>query len=629
MARCAAGALALGATVATAPLTTVTVRAATPQAIQAAVYRGTGTFAGQGSSTFVDSIHDATAGDAGNARSAQGGSGSGTPDPAGRPVATTGNFTGFAGLTHRDQRLAGTGIYTNTQFTLEPPDQALCVGNGYVLEGVNTAFRVYDTHGNPLTSPVAYTQFFGVQPEINRVTGVVGDFVSDPKCNFDVATQRWFMTMLQIDPPGLCQFGPPLPAVVPCPGSRAHTFISVSQTSNPTGAWKLFAIDATDDGLNGTPNNSNTLVTCPCFGDQPLLGVNADAVFISTNEYGTPTLANTDPGNPEIGGQLYAISKWKLEHAPGGTLPVVHINAGATPMPAHDCCAPFDSIQPATTPTGKGQPDGVEYFLSSFTNNPAISHAINVWALTGTESINRAHPELDLQRTKVGSESYAYDMPFGIPGLGSLAVDQKDGPRPLGTLLGAPVPQVNANDVRMQQVEYADGKLWGALNTAVKAGPTGAARSAAAYFIVEPRLEDGELSAEMAHQGYVSVAGNSTLFPSIAVNNDGNGAMAFSVIGLGYFPSSAYVRMTSDGARGKVVIAGAGTAPDDGFTGYAAYTGGTVGRWGDYSAAVATPNGSIWMASEYISNALRTQLANWDTFVYHIASSDGGGGGDN
>ena len=39
-----------------------------------------------------------------------------------------------------------------------------------------------------------------------------------------------------------------------------------------------------------------------------------------------------------------------------------------------------------------------------------------------------------------------------------------------------------------------------------------------------------------------------------------------------------------------------GQAPDDGFTAYKPYGGNGVGRWGDYSAAVADGNGNIWMA---------------------------------
>src|SRR5262245_9748429 len=40
---------------------------------------------------------------------------------------------GFSGLTHVDQRTASGG----NQFSSEPPDQALAVGNGFVLEAVN------------------------------------------------------------------------------------------------------------------------------------------------------------------------------------------------------------------------------------------------------------------------------------------------------------------------------------------------------------------------------------------------------------------------------------------------------------------------------------------------------------
>ena len=64
------------------------------------------------------------------------------PKPAGNAVTTANSgFFGFDGITHFDQRFAGTGIYTNTQFSLEPPDQGLAVGNGFVLEVVNNALE--------------------------------------------------------------------------------------------------------------------------------------------------------------------------------------------------------------------------------------------------------------------------------------------------------------------------------------------------------------------------------------------------------------------------------------------------------------------------------------------------------
>ena len=50
---------------------------------------------------------------------------------------------GFEGLNLYQQRYARGG----NQFTVEPPDQGLCVGNGYVLEAVNDVLNVYNTTG--------------------------------------------------------------------------------------------------------------------------------------------------------------------------------------------------------------------------------------------------------------------------------------------------------------------------------------------------------------------------------------------------------------------------------------------------------------------------------------------------
>jgi hypothetical protein len=125
----------------------------------------------------------------------------------------------------------------------------------------------------------------------------------------------------------------------------------------------------------------------------------------------------------------------------------------------------------------------------------------------------------------------------------------------------------------------------------------------------------------MFKQGYVSVNGESTIFPSIAVNQSGAGAISFTLVGPDYFPSSAYVLIRPTGnLAGDVTIVGAGAAPEDGFTGYPAETGipSNVARWGDYSAAVTDANGTVWLASEYIPNRPRTILANWGTFISNV-----------
>jgi hypothetical protein len=108
------------------------------------------------------------------------------PRIAGTPIATgTGGATGFNGLDDYQQTNAGTGAYAGTQFDVTPPDQGLCVGNGYVVEPINVATRVYSTSGRALTPAVPLNQFAGVAPEAvpgPNGTFTFGPFLSDPRC---------------------------------------------------------------------------------------------------------------------------------------------------------------------------------------------------------------------------------------------------------------------------------------------------------------------------------------------------------------------------------------------------------------------------------------------------------------
>jgi hypothetical protein len=159
----------------------------------------------------------------------------------------------------------------------------------------------------------------------------------------------------------------------------------------------------------------------------------------------------------------------------------------------------------------------------------------------------------------------------------------------------------------------AAGKLWAAVNTIVAPGR----RDGISWFIVNPDVANGSVTATMANQGYVAAAGAFLSFPSIGVNAAGSGVMTFSLMGPTYFPSAAYTAINSTGT-GAIHIGGPGQLPDDGFSCYPQY-GPTSCRWGDYSAAVASPSGNkIWMAAEYIPNDPRTSLANWGTFVQAV-----------
>src|SRR3954454_15299811 len=116
------------------------------------------------------------------------------PRPGALPVVDATGGNGFDGLNHFDQRTAGTGDYVNTQFSQEPPDQALCVGAGFVVESVNTVLRIRSTSGSNLSGAIPLNQFFGLRPEVVRPDGPYGEFTSDPKCYFDADTGRFFFT---------------------------------------------------------------------------------------------------------------------------------------------------------------------------------------------------------------------------------------------------------------------------------------------------------------------------------------------------------------------------------------------------------------------------------------------------
>jgi hypothetical protein len=522
------------------------------------------------------------------------------PGDNGVTAANVAGFSGFLGITHRDQRNAGTGRYANTQFNLEPPDQGLCVGNGFVLETVNTALAVYDAAtGARLAGPTAINQFLGLAPEVIRSTPpVFGDFATDPKCHYDAPTRRWFFTVLQID----------VDPVTGDFGQRSSVFIAVSQTADPTQTWNIFRLDVTNDGTNGTPKHAG----CPCFGDQPLIGADANGFFVSTNEFSLSPF-----GAVFNGAQVYALSKAALV---AGALPSAVQFGGAasdgTFLPLAEGIA--YSLQPATVPPGgtfETAAGGTEYLTSALDFDATLDDRVAVWALSGTSTLGSATPHVTLTSAVLPSEVYGQPPDAAQP----------DGPRPLADALralGFPAAAVKleliaGNDDRMNAAVFAAGKLWSAVNTVVKT-PNGPTRVGIAWFAITPSVANsGLVSGTVAQQGYVAVNQQSVLYPSFAIRNDGTGAMSFSLVGPGFFPSSAYA-LVGAGGVGTVHVASPGAFPEDGFTGYPPFGGKRTARWGDYSAAATDESGHLWLASELVPNAPRVANANWGTFVTRL-----------
>ena len=498
----------------------------------------------------------------------------------------------FSGLNFFNERFDADG---GNQFSVEPPDQGLCVGNGYVLEAVNTALAVYNAStGAQIGGFESLNQFFTGDHAILRSTPpVFGTFISDPKCIYDAGSGRFFMTILTIGlDPSTGAFVPPF-----------MVRIATSKTSTPTvnpSDWYFTTIDVTNDGTNGTPTHPG----CPCVGDQPLIGADANGFYITTNEFPFFTSGFN-------GAQIYALQKSALI---AGAPPNIQRIEGAPISPNYGEGIPY-SLQPAVSPsaadfaTGSG---GTEYLLGAleFGKRPfTLDNRIAVWALTNTSSLNST-PAITVSTKVIPSQVY------GLPG----SIVQQKGPTPLADAVKAHENLIDGGDDRMQAAVYAHGLLWGAGDTVVKT-PTGSSQVGVTYYVVSPSVTGSAVDGTVVKQGYLSVNGNSVTRPSLAVTSAGKAVIGVSLVGPDYFPSAAYATLddTLTTAPSTLQVVAAGTKPADGFSGYPAFGFSGVERWGDYGAASAVGN-DVWIANEWIQGnvSFPPAIANWNTFVSKI-----------
>src|SRR5690242_13663517 len=145
----------------------------------------------------------------------------GSPTQLTRPAATSSSvdaghtgalLSNFNGVSSLDSAV------TNFGAEFEPPDQGLCVGNGFVLEAVNSAFTIYHRDGSVVAGP------FNVNVLFNEG---LAEFTSDPRCYFDKSTNTWFAVILFIS----------------ADNTNARTDLAVNTSGDPTTPWTIYHID--------------------------------------------------------------------------------------------------------------------------------------------------------------------------------------------------------------------------------------------------------------------------------------------------------------------------------------------------------------------------------------------------
>ena len=525
----------------------------------------------------------------------------------------------FEGVNHLEQRTSDGG----NQFSGEPPDQGLCVGNGFLLETVNSALRVFNADtGAPLTPVLSLNEFYGFPSAFTRPAGPFGPFTFDISCHYDADTNRWFHLAVDLDQD---------PVTGDFTGKN-YIDLAVSHSGDPTGTWTVYRIPGINDGTEGTPDHD--CAGGPCFADFPHIGVDKYGVYVTTNEF--PLFADGF-----IGAQVYAISKKQLVSL-SSSITAHLFNTADDPVRPGE---PGFTLWPALSPErqfafGGG---GTEYFVSSnavFDDANADSEELILWGLVHTQSLDR-NPDLQLHKTILDVDRYA--VPSNTvqkPGTIPLADCLNDtalsflGIANCGlALLGLPPQNVtlgtlDTGDSRVLDVRYAHNRLWAVLGTAALVN--GANRTGVGWYIIRPSSSKDGVSGDVQLQGTLASEGESLMYPSVGVTGTGVGLISFSRAGENTFPSFGYAAIDDKvGVSGDIHEIEAGKSPQDGFTEYPP-VGGNRPRWGDYGAS-AVDGGFVWVAGEYIEQGpctleqyidtsftcfgKRSSLANWSTRV--------------
>jgi hypothetical protein len=585
---------------------------------------------------------------------------------------SAGGAKGVRGLNAVD---SGT-LATNPLGDIEPADQGLCAGNGYVVEDNNIGeILVFNQHLQRKSSPIPLDTLMGL-------TGKGWSSGGDISCLYDSNNGgHWFFTQI-VSESSEASGGPFAGCFAGATASDCLEGIAVTKGSNPFGPYNVYFVNA-----NYNPNEPGYPFL---FNDFAKISATQDAFLLFYDEFPNNASAPGIGGGGFNGSQEFAFDKNALERGlpvtksngkPNPKFNVAVENLGFFPTPDGTCAsdntfhAPGITCWYQTIPAQAPDPSqydnnngGSGFMLSvlDFYGNGDNRFAVFDW--TGLRSLNSTNCS-KCAKIQFGGQLFSNTNFYFDPGF---VAPQKAGPIPLGNDCGAamnpptttppggcPEGGIATNGDGNTQVAQAQNQIWGAISTLVgqtfKSEATPEVHAAALYSVVGTRSFDKHGFFTLTSQGYVSPKHEDLEFPAMAAEgfrwqDGGNGGaiMTFTLSGNGgstganrggFFPSTAFGRLssTSGGLTGPVHVVDLGQSPQDGFTEYQGFPGPTGPRWGDYSWAVFVPwtGGKIDFATNYIQfpnctgsdfnasaiptcGGTRDGMANWGTSVNYV-----------
>lgn len=407
--------------------------------------------------------------------------------------------------------------------TVIPPDVNGAAGPSHLMVTLNSQVRIQNRTGG-IISTVSLNSFWSG-------TGATGVF--DPKILYDPYQNHWMFT-----------------AVSNSRSSASSVLIGVSQTSDPTGAWNLYRIDA-------DPANAG-------WADYPSFGFNKNWIVVQVNMFGVV-------GDAFLGSNVYAFNKANLYAGGAGLFTLFLDGTGGfaqTPAITHDSAL------------------STMYLLEDWNGNSSGMGVLRLSTITGA----------------VGSETYTPGVVFP-----SVADPWEDigstGFTDFAPQLGS-AQKIMCNDARMQNTVYRNGSLWSAHTIFLPAGS--GTRCSAQWWKLSTAgaiLDRGRIDDPSGNIFYA--------FPSIAVNKNNDALLGFSRFSAAQFASGNYAfRAASDPAATFRID----TVLKAGEASYFKTFGGGRNRWGDYSGTVMDPVNDVdfWTIQEYA--ATPSGSSRWGTW---------------
>jgi hypothetical protein len=557
-------------------------------------------------------------------------------------------------------------LSTNPNGDIEPADQGLCAGDGYVVEDNNIGeILIFNTRLQRVSSVISLDTMFGLTAKGWSSGG-------DISCVYDYSNGgHWIFTEF-VSASTEASGG----AFSGCFGNVANSCyegIAATKGGSPYGPYNVYFVNSNYNAAEpGAPYLLN---------DFTKIAVTRDAFLMFYDEF--PLVKAGIGGGFFNGAQEYAIDKNALERglpvtepdgSPNRAFNVAIENMGTLATPDGTCSsdntlnepgvACWYSVIPALPPDPRQYDNshgGSGFMLDSLDTYGQGDTRIAVFDWTGLSALNSTGCR-DCADLKFGGQLFSGVERYYGEGVGAA---QKAGPIPLGDECGAallstgttppascPEGVVATNGDNFTQASQAQGQLWGALSTEVSQTFSGEAtpevHQGAAYFVVGTDRFDRSGVFTLTSQGYVSPAHEDLAFPVIAAPDHGQAVLFFTLTGDGgptgangggFYPSTAYGRVLAGDDKllaSKVNVVDLGKAPTDGFTEYQGYPGATRPRWGDYSGGVYDPgSGKIFFATNYIEypnctgsaftltlatcGGTRDDFANWGTSVNSVS----------